>query len=366
MNVLNILSDLEIKEDVIIELKEEKLPLFMWGTGELATEINEYLKKNGIQISGVFVSDDYYDGTRIFDGKLVKRYSDIKEYSKLNVIIGHSNYEKLCLIEEKENVNKVFYLFSVNYGIFHKTPMEKIRDYQGEFENIYDLLDDEESKKVYLSFLKTRVSGNIKYLLEVYKKEMNFFNNDIFVINNKETYLDVGAFDGDTIRLFLKESGGKYCMIYALEPDSFNRKKLEEYVQKDNLQDVYISSKGAWNKKCTISFETVGDQISSVINDENYIVGETIDVEPIDDMFAYKDQVTLIKINYLEGVEEALYGAQKILKEDKPKLALTIGFDCNNIRKIPKVIKEINPEYKLFLRYNRGMLSALTLYAVVC
>ncbi|MCM1125479.1 MAG: FkbM family methyltransferase [Lachnospiraceae bacterium] len=366
MNILNALSNLEIREDVIAELKEESLPLFIWGTGELAAEINEYLKKNGIQINGAFVSDEYYNGMMVFDGQLVERYEDIKEYPKFNVIMGHSNYEKISFMEEKENVNKVFYLFSVNYGIFHKTSIQEIRDYQGEFEDAYGLFEDEESRKVYLSFLKTRVSGNIKYLLEVYKREMNFFNNDIFVIDNKELYLDIGAFDGDTIRLFLKENGGKYCAIYALEPDSINKKKLEEYVQKASLQDVYISSKGAWNKKCAISFETVGDQISSVINNENYAGGEVIDVEPVDNMFSYKGRVTLLKINYLEGVEEALQGAESILKVDKPKLALTVGFDCNNIRRIPKIIKEINPEYKLFLRYNRGMLSALTLYAVVC
>ena len=197
MNILNILMDLDVKEDVIEELKREKLPLFIWGTGEIATEINEYLKKNNVHIQAAFVSEDYYAESLMFDGKPVKRYCDIKEYAKFNVIMGHSNYEKLSLFEEKEEVNKVFCLFSVNYGIYKKTPIEEIEKYQSEFENIYDLFEDEESKRAYISLLRTRVSGNIKYVLENYKQEMNFFNNEIFKVNDEEIFLDIGAFDGD-------------------------------------------------------------------------------------------------------------------------------------------------------------------------
>ena len=367
MNILSVLENLDIKDDVVEELKREKLPLFMWGIGELATEINEYLKKNDIHIQAAFVSENYYTEALMFDGKMVQKYSDIKKYGKFNVIIGHSNYEKYSVMEEKEEVNKVFCLFSVNYGIFHKTPMEEIEKFQREFEDTYDLFEDEESKRTYVSFLKTRVSGNMKYVLENYKKEMNFFNNDIFKVTDQECFLDIGAFDGDTIRLFMKECGGKYQTIYALEPDDVNRKKLMEYIQKEELQNVYISEKGAWDKKGYLKFETVGEQISSVICESAQDVPgiEMIAAEPVDFIFQYKGKVTLLKINYLEGVEEALRGAGNILRNDAPKVAVTVGFTCENVRKIPKVIKSINPEYKLFLRYNRGMLSALTLYAIV-
>ena len=88
-------------------------------------------------------------------------------------------------------------------------------------------------------------------------------------------------------------------------------------------------------------------------------------VEPLDTLFDYYDKVTILKINYFEGVREAVQGAEKILKNYEPKVAISVGYDCRNIRYIPLLIKQINPNYKLYIRYNRGMASALTLYGII-
>lgn len=366
MNIMSELMNLDIKEDVIDELKKEKLPLVMWGSGELADEINQFLKKNQIHISAFYLDDDYFIENMMFDNLAVSRFEDLKrKYNKFNVIVGHSNYEKISLIEKKEEINKVFCMFSVNYGIYKKTSIEEIRMNQEEFEENYELFEDEKSKCAYLALLKTRVSGNIKYVLEAYHNEMNFFNNDIFAVKENECFLDIGAYDGDTIRLFLKECKNKYQEIYALEPDDINRKKLIKYIEEKKIENVHVSAKGAWDKKCILSFGANKEQISSVINDEGIEGKVQIEAEPLDTLFTYNKKITMLKINYLEGVEEALRGAKGILEKDMPKLAITIGFNCDNIRKIPKLIKMINPEYKLYLRYNRGMTSTLTLYGIV-
>lgn len=261
---------------------------------------------------------------------------------------------------------KVFYLFSVNYGIYEKTSKKEIEDNIVEFEKVYDLLEDEESKKVYLAFLKTRLSGNNSYIMEIYKKESNFFNNEIFRINQEEVFLEVGAYDGDTIRLFLKENNEKYRYIYAIEPDKENQRELQKYIVEKQMKNIIVTDKGAWNEKGEVYFSATSEQISSVITEaDKDIKGVGIEVDRLDDMFTYSEKVTILKINYLEGVKEAIQGAEDILKFHKPKLAITVGFDCRNVRYVPILIKKINPEYKVFLRFNRGMVSSLTCYAIV-
>ena len=366
MSILDELTGLEIKEDIIVELKNETLPLVMWGTGELATEIIAYLQENHINIDGIFVDEKYYREHMVFHNLQVHTYEYIQQkYETFNVIIGHSNYEKVAIMEKQKEVNKVFCLFSVNYNVFSKTSIEDIKAHRNEYERVYDLFEDEESKNNYVALLKTRIAGNVKYVLDVFKHEMNFFNNDVFVVSEKECYLDIGAYDGDTIRLFLRECNGKYNCIYALEPDDINREKLENYIKEQDLRNVVVTEKGAWKEKDILQFSSNNEQISSVTNKQDGESDVSIYAEPIDTMFAYAEKVTLLKINYLSGVEEALLGAQQILKEHMPKLALTVGFNCENIRIIPQLIKEINPQYKLYLRYNRGMVSSLTLYAIV-
>lgn len=105
--------------------------------------------------------------------------------------------------------------------------------------------------------------------------------------------------------------------------------------------------------------------MSSVDEEDFSVMGKMVDVKPLDDLFEYSDNISLLKINYLKGVKEALQGGSHILKVHKPKLSIAVGLDCRNIIVLPMLIKRINPEYKLYLRYNSSMLSSLMLYGIV-
>ena len=365
MDLLQELKNLE-EVDIIKEIKDEALPLVMWGAGSSAPEVSFYLKCNGIQIDDVFVDDEYYIEGIKFEEKEVLSYSMLcQKYDKVNVIFGNANYEKKTLLETRKCINKIYALFSISYNVFEKTSLYEIEKYKNEFEQVYDLLEDNKSKENYIAFLKTRVSGNNKYIMDVFEEEQTFFHNQIFQINNKEVYLDVGAYDGDTIRLFLNENQGKYKYIYAVEPDKKNNQKLKAYIEEKQLTNIEITDKGAWN--CTEEqYFSSGEQVSSVISSKKIEKDiSSITVKKIDDMFDYLEKITLIKINYFVGVKETIEGATKLLVEHCPKLAITIGFDCRNIRYIPQIINKINPQYRLYLRYNRGMVSGLTLYGIV-
>lgn len=367
MGILKELEYLEQVQSPIEELQKSSLPLVMWGAGDVAAEVDEYLGMHGISLADIFVDDEYYTDNMIFGERSIICNAELCEkYSKVNVILGHSSYEKIKSLEGRDNINKVFYLFSVSYGVFDKTPLSVIRENIDEFELTYQLFEDEVSRENYLAFLKTRVTGNNQYILNVFKKEANFFKNDIFQMGEEEVLLDIGAYDGDTIRLFLKENNGKYKNIYALEPDDVNRSRLEKYVEDAKLHDVFITEKGAWNKCGRMYFSANNEQICGVVAGETASKDEqSIVVKPLDMLFEYQNKITMLKINYFEGVKEALQGAESILKIHKPKLAVTVGFDCRNIRYIPKLIKDINPDYKLYLRYNHGMLSSLVLYGII-
>ena len=171
MDILKELENLQEKENLEIQLKKEILPLVMWGAGELAGEINEYLKMNNIFLADIFVDDEYYSEEEMFDGKQVISFSMlVKKYKQVNLIMGSSNYEKIDFWEKKEIVNKVFYLFSVNYGLYEKTSIDEIEKNIEDFKTVYDLLEDDKSRNVLLAYLKTRVSGNNSYITDLYEK----------------------------------------------------------------------------------------------------------------------------------------------------------------------------------------------------
>ena len=67
----------------------------------------------------------------------------------------------------------------------------------------------------------------------------------------------------------------------------------------------------------------------------------------------------------IEGAElSALHGAEKTIKRDKPVLAICVYHKREDLIAIPQYIKELVPEYKLYLRAHFPYASELVLYAI--
>ena len=78
-----------------------------------------------------------------------------------------------------------------------------------------------------------------------------------------------------------------------------------------------------------------------------------------------KEEVTFIKMD-IEGAElKALKGAKNIILRDKPKLAISIYHKPEDIVEIPLFIKELVPEYKLYIRHYSNDSIETVLYAVI-
>lgn len=74
---------------------------------------------------------------------------------------------------------------------------------------------------------------------------------------------------------------------------------------------------------------------------------------------------TIIKVNYFEGVLEALQGCKNIICKNVPKIAVCVGFDIYNVLKVADFLYSLQLGYEVYLRFNRAMSSTFTLYAVV-
>lgn len=362
-NLLSYLYDLE-ETNIIKSLKQEKLPIVIWGAGQVALVIIKYLKEMQISVADVFVDDFYYTEELFLDNMhVISKTKLLEKYRKVDVVIGYSDYQMADELKKEKWVNRYFCFACTAYGDFERTPFKFIKDNINKYQTLYDMLADKKSRDVFVAFLQTKISGNIKYTLQTFDGQKNYFNNDIYKINIGEVYLDVGSAGGENIKLFIKESGGNYGYIYAVEPESKLREDLVEYTIKNNISQFEIASKGAWNISGAINFLFDGE--SSHACSANVPGAKKLQVELLDNMFDYKKKVTLLKMQYRDGVEETILGAKKILQEHKPKIAIMIGYGLYNIYKIPLLIKKINPDYKLFFRFNRGATQTIVLYGII-
>lgn len=325
--------------------KHTELPVVLYGTGNGADKVIDEFDRLGIKISAVTASDGFVR-KRVFRGFEVKSISDAeKEFGDFAVA--------LCFGSQLENVIKNIISVSKKhkllvpcvpvYGneIINREFIEKNSE---ELEKVYELLYDEKSKEVFEDFIKFELTGELEYLFKSETEKDEAFYG-ILKLGGDETYLDLGAYKGDTVEEFLKYTGGSYKRIIALEPDRKNFKKLVEYTNK--FENTIAINKGIWDNSGAVNFRAVGGRNNSVGID-----GAETEVTTVDSI-SENTAVTYLKAD-TEGCEyRLLCGAQKTLKHLKPKLNIAAYHKSEDLIKLVLKIKELNSEYKIHLRHHR-------------
>lgn len=187
-----------------------------------------------------------------------------------------------------------------------------------------------------------------------------YFNPDFITFEKEEVFVDAGCCNlGTSIRLT------KYCSklkkVYAFEPDPGNFEKCIS--RKSELADTEIElfPCGTWSESQTLHFRATADCGARICED-----GEiSVKVMSIDEAVAGKDKITFIKMD-VEGSElESLKGAKNTIVKDRPKLAICIYHKPEDLVEIPMYIKELVPEYKLYVRHHSNTVYETVLYAVM-
>ncbi len=225
----------------------------------------------------------------------------------------------------------------------------------------YELLGDHQSRRVFDAIV-TRVLGDgndIDVMLDVYEKNQ-YFPPELIHLSEHERLVDIGAFNGDTIKDFVDRTKDKFDKIFSFEVDAINFKALQQSVRQMSEQNkIKIFNLGIWDSECDISYN-IGESQSTV--------GATGEgrghVVPLDDVLL-DENVTFIKMD-IEGAEpNALRGARNIIQCQKPKLAVCIYHDFRHLWEIPLYIKELVPEYRIYLRHHTALEYETVCYAVL-
>lgn len=252
-----------------------------------------------------------------------------------------------------------------NPSLAMKNAREYFQTHENDIKKVLDILSDDESKETYTKMIKFRQT--MKYsTLPPNSYKSQYFGNKYYDYSDGEVFIDCGAFDGDTVREFKKHMKKKNVKKYkciCFEPDEDNLRIL-----KLNHPDAICHKMGVWNECGELMFVGGGDSgsIVSSTEAEGFPADEitSIPVCSIDDTEDCHD-ATFIKMD-LEGSEQmALLGAKKTIIRNKPKLAICIYHSDEDMIKIPLLIHEMVPEYKLWVRQHSNGIPETVLYATV-
>lgn len=180
---------------------------------------------------------------------------------------------------------------------------------------------------------------------------------DFMPLTSEEVFVDGGSFFGATSIEFAKHCNNQYKKIHLFEPNIPFKESIERTVA--SLENVQLHMKGLWNEETSLHFSENGS--ASKIRGDGEI---TVEVTSLD-IALQGEEATFIKMD-IEGAElNALRGAKETIQKYKPKLAICIYHKREDILEIPLYIKELVPEYKIYMRHHSSWPRDTVLYALV-
>ena len=367
MNQKEFLAELEeavdFKEKFAKKIKSHNLPVIIFGAGKFAKIITEELENLDVKVSGYALDEpDYYKAPKYYLDLPVYNFDELvsTDPKKYVFVLGIGLYRdsiegvtiKSLRINNFVNDPRIIsyaYLPAIN-GFERwrvgNSNYEYIKDNIDKFLETYEMFEDNFSRKTMLAYLRADISGSVLYLSNVLRvgEWFNELNLD-FVIGG--TFIDCGAFTGDTVEKFVNFTNNDYKKIYAIEADPKNFTRLERFIKDKEYKNVECINCGVWNEKGTISFSSRGS-VGSMIVDSGDV---TVPTDTIDNI-VNNQPVTLIKMN-IEGAElNALKGALNTLKNYRPSLAFSAYHRREDLITLPQFIKDVYKDCKIYLRMN--------------
>ncbi len=315
-------------------------PVVLYGMGNGADKIIHYLKKYDVELAGVFASDSFVRG-HSFHGLPVMTYAQAKEtFGNMVVLVAFGTHRENVISNILEiAAEQELYAPDIDVagrGIFDRDYFEQNEQWLDE---VYDLLEDEESREVYRRLINYKLSGSLDTLMGA-ESDRETAYREILELRGDEVYVDGGAYDGDTVREFINHVK-TYRKIYAIEPDSRSCAKLISNTER--LSDIECMNLALGNRTEDISFGGEAGRQSSVGGRVMVAQNRIDNIAP---------DATFIKLD-VEGYETAsVMGAREVIKRNKPKLQVA-AYHKNMDMLMPLTVKEIRGDYKVYIRHFR-------------
>jgi len=323
-------------------LKTVQKPIVLYGMGNGADKIINVLENYGISFDGVFASDGFVRN-KTFHGFKISSYSELKEKFGDMVVLLCFGSDRLEVLENIKRISKDCELFAPDVPVIDgELFTEKyVGENKNDLEWVYERLADDLSRKTFENTVKYKLSGKIDYLLEC-ETDFDEPYETFFKLGNEEKFLDLGAYNGDTVLDFINRVQF-YDKIIAVEPDCKTFKKLlcnTENIEKLECKNLCISDFVG-----TAPFGMKHGRNSKAFTGEILAEFATIDSVVAD------TGVTYIKMD-IEGQElNAIKGAVRTISEFAPKMLISCYHRTEDLITIPKAVLEIKNDYKIYMRH---------------
>ena len=237
--------------------------------------------------------------------------------------------------------------FNTFLPYYHDVLPQSILSHHENIREAFTIWGDDLSRQEYVAQIAWRLRGEVE-LLTPPLIDSQYFPEGLFDLTPHEIFLDLGAYDGDTVLSFLGVRGNEFERVLAFEPDPENFARLRAYqatLPPHLQQRIEIYPLAASNHNGHLRF-VAGDRLQSCIDPTG-----TIEIQSVRlDDFLVNQHPTYIKMD-IEGAEpDALEGCQQIIRSSRPILAVCVYHAPDHLWSIPSRLHSSLIDYNLFLR----------------
>ena len=328
-------------------LRETEKTVVMYGMGNGADKILSVCERYGVTVSDFFASDGFVRG-HSFHGKRVQSYSEVKEkYGAENIIVLLSFASSLPdVLENFKRVASECEMYAPDVPVCGDElfTYEFAKAHADEIRRAYDLLADDESRRIFENTIAYKLTGDISYLFDAESDKDEVYRS-LLRADEIRTYADLGAYNGDTIRELMAYAPN-LSEVVAFEPDRRSFRKLSEFCDTLTHPTVEKINAAAWNERATLTFGDEGNRNSGL-----FAKGKSVEVAAISlDEVMEGRAVDYVKYD-VEGCErEALMGSKDTILSCKPRLLVSAYHRSEDVFALPLQIAAMRPDYKIYLR----------------
>ncbi len=328
-------------------LAAETRPIALYGMGDGADKILRVFEQYGIRASAVFASDEFARGN-LFHGFRVGTLDEVTAQFGEDIVIV------ISFASQRSEVLARLYALEARYDVVAPdVPVAGgalfdrafVRQHADALRRAYALLADAQSRLVFERTVRYKLTGSVACLRACESGKEEVFGALLRPAPD-EHFVDLGAYNGDTIRELLGYTDGRFASVTAFEPDRKNCKKLQKYIDDTLDGRARIVPAGAWSCDDTLHFAQKAGRNSAVSG-----AGEPVEVRAVDSVLA-GDPCTLLKLD-VEGAERhALLGARATIARWRPKLNVAAYHRSEDLFALPLLVHELCPQYRIFLRHH--------------
>lgn len=324
-------------------LQKSGLPVYLYGTGDGADKILDYLHENGIRVRGVFASEGFVRD-RTFRGYKVESLRDVEAREEKIACVLCFGLEGTDAFSFLKPVSDKHLLLAPALPVYGTGRLDHamLGKRRADCERIFGWLSDELSQKLYRDVLAYHLTGDIRYL----QTDADTMEVPCGYISHSKFHIDVGAYDGDTTNEYLSRNPD-VANILAFEPNAQTYRKLVANTDSKRV-NCFHAACGAKDGTASRGGSGRGSHLELGAGD--------VKVRALDSVCGYPFvgsqgmAVGSIKID-AEGEDAAvLHGAANLITACRPALCVSAYHRAEDLFDLPLLLKRLDYRSELYFR----------------